>query len=230
MLVLALDSASAFSVAVQSADRLLSFRRGKVARGQADLLVELIDAALGDAGLDYGDLEVIAATRGPGSFTGVRSVVAAARALALATARPVLALSALEVLAAAVGAPPAGAVVAALDARAGQVYAQTFDHRLEPLSEPRMVSPDDAIGGATDRPLRLVGSGAAAIASTLPPGASVEIATATVDARTVARRALDRLAAGERPIAGHDLRPLYLRPPDARPTATWVGGGEAVGA
>jgi tRNA threonylcarbamoyladenosine biosynthesis protein TsaB len=192
-------------------------------------LVELIDAVLGDAGLDYGDLEVIAATRGPGSFTGVRSGVAAARALALATARPVLALSTLEVLAAAVGAPPAGAVVAALDARRGQVYAQTFGPRLEALSEPRALAPEDAIVGSTDRPLRLVGSGAGAIHATLSPGAPVEIATIEVDARTVARRALDRLGGGEHPIAGHALRPLYLRPPDARPASPWFGQAQVVG-
>ena len=98
--------------------------------------VELIDTVLREAGLDYGAVDVIAVNHGPGSFTGIRAGVAAARGLALAARRPVVAVNSLEVLAAALGPQSAGTIVAALDARRGQVYLQIFDHELVALSEP----------------------------------------------------------------------------------------------
>ncbi len=72
---------------------------------------------------------MIAVNHGPGSFTGLRSAVAAARGLALAAGLPVLAVGSLEALAAAVPSYASGTLVAAMDARRGQVYAQAFDHR-----------------------------------------------------------------------------------------------------
>jgi tRNA threonylcarbamoyl adenosine modification protein YeaZ len=132
VILLALESAmSAGSVAVcDGAGQVLAQRRSPPEAGQADRLIELIDAALDTAGVDYPDLDVIAVNHGPGSFTGVRAGVAAARGLALALGRPVIAVNTLEALAAAAGVQPAGTVVAAVDARRGQVYVQTFDHRL----------------------------------------------------------------------------------------------------
>lgn len=233
MILLALESAtSVCSVAVcDGAGQTLAYRSGARGVAQADRLVELIDAALGAAGLDYRELDLIAVNHGPGSFTGVRAGVAAARALALALARPVLAVNGLEVLAAAVGAQPAGAIVAALDARRGQVYVQTFDHRLVALSAPSVSAPEDVRLDPVEPPLCLVGSGAALISAALPDAPSFASASAEADALGVARRALARLAAGERPLAGPAVQPLYLRPPDARlPTPRQVHAGAAVGA
>jgi tRNA threonylcarbamoyladenosine biosynthesis protein TsaB len=231
VILLALESAaSVCSVAVcDAAGQVLSHRRGERTPDQADRLIELVDEALRDASLDYGALDVIAVNRGPGSFTGVRTGVAAARGLALALGRPVLAVNTLEVLAAAVGPQPAGTIVAALDARRGQVYLQSFDHRLAPLAAPRAVAPAEIRLEHAAPPLQLVGSGAALIRGALPqPWPIVE---ADADALGVARVALARFAAGERARAGHDVQPLYLRPPDARlPAPRRRRAGVAVGA
>jgi tRNA threonylcarbamoyladenosine biosynthesis protein TsaB len=178
---------------------------------------------LRSTGLDYDAVDVIAVNHGPGSFTGVRAGVAAARGLALAAARPVVAVSALEALTAALGPQPSGTVAAALDARRGEVYLQTFDHRLAPLSEPHAVAPEDITLAGVAPPLHLVGSGAALVRAVLPRDLPVTQASVEPDALHVARRALSRLAAGERPLPGRAVQPLYLRAPDARlPTAPGV--------
>lgn len=232
MVLLALESASsACSVAVCDDAGAVLGHRSDGGVGQADRLVALIDAALDAAGVRYQQIDVIAVNHGPGSFTGVRSGVAAARALALALARPVIALNTLEVLAATLGAQPAGTIVAALDARRNQIYVQTFDHRLVALDHPRAAVPQEVRLGAAAPPLHLVGSGAALLAENLPDAPLLPAPTIEVDAVGVARRALARLAAGERPVAGQAVRPLYLRAPDARlPKASQSHASPATGA
>jgi tRNA threonylcarbamoyladenosine biosynthesis protein TsaB len=232
VILLALESAtSVCSVALcDAAGQALSHRRGERAPDQADRLIELVDDALRDAAIDYDALGVIAVNHGPGSFTGVRTGVAAARGLALALGRPVLAVNTLEVLATALGRQPAGTVVAALDARRGQVYVQSFDHRLAPLGAPSVSAPQE-IRLDDGAPLKLVGNGAALIRAALPEASPIVGAEAEADALGVARRALVRLAAGERARPGREVQPLYLRPPDARlPAPRPAPAGAAIGA
>ena len=217
MILLALESAtSACSAAVcDDAGWTLGHRRGDPAPDQADRLIELIDVMLREAGLGYGAIDVIAVNRGPGSFTGIRAGVVAARGLALAAARPVIAVNTLEVLAAQLGPQPVGTIVAALDARRGQIYVQIFAHDLAPLSEPRAAAPADIALAGLARPLHLVGSGAPLLRAALPDQPVLH-EDVEPDALGVARRAIARMAAGERPGPGHAVQPLYLRAPDAR--------------
>jgi tRNA threonylcarbamoyladenosine biosynthesis protein TsaB len=236
VLLLALDSAeAACSVALWDSARaepeaLIGHRRLVSARGQADQLVGLIDDLLGAARLEYRALGAIAVNHGPGGFTGLRSAVAAARGLALAADLPVLAVTSLEALAAAVPEAAAGTLVAALDARRGQVYAQVFDQRGEPRTAPAALLPGEVAADLEPGPLRLVGSGAMLIRAALPAGRPVAIESAELDARWVAKRAARRLAAGETPLPGDRVHPLYLRPPDARPQTPLVAraGAQAV--
>jgi tRNA threonylcarbamoyladenosine biosynthesis protein TsaB len=224
VILLALESAtSVCSVAVcDAAGHTLGHRRGEGAPDQADRLVELVDAVLRGAALDYHAIDVIAVNHGPGSFTGVGAGVAAARGPGVAAARPVIAVNALEALAAALGPQPSGTIVAALDARRGQIYVQTFDHRLRALNAPHARAPEDVRLAGTP-PLHLVGNGAALLRTVLPDDLVVPGEGAELDALHVARRAVSRLAAGEPPVAGRAVQPLYLRAPDARlPTAPGV--------
>lgn len=218
MLLLALDSATSVSSAAlcDDAGGILGYRRGDEGPDQADRLIELIDGVLRDAGLDYGGIDVIAVNCGPGSFTGIRAGVAAARGLALATGRPVVAVNSLEALAAVLGPQSAGTIVAALDARRGQVYLQMFDHELVALGEPRAAVPESVRLAGLQAPIRLAGSGAPLVRAALPDEVAVLQESVPTDALGVARRAIARLAAGERPVPGATVKPLYLRPPDAR--------------
>ncbi|MGH6919536.1 MAG: tRNA (adenosine(37)-N6)-threonylcarbamoyltransferase complex dimerization subunit type 1 TsaB, partial [Geminicoccaceae bacterium] len=173
MILLAIDSAGAScSAAVWDQARpvaqgLLAFRVVEPARGQAERLIELVEAVLADVGLRYDALGALAVNCGPGSFTGVRSAVAAARGLALATDLGVIPVSSLEALAG--GARPhscgdlmagdasPGEVLAALDARRGEVYVQRFGPDLRslpgPLGAPRAMPPREAAALAVVEPM-----------------------------------------------------------------------------
>ena len=218
MLLLALDSAeAACSVALWDSARpepaaLLGHRRLAGARSQADRLIELIDDLMSAARLDYHALDMIAVDHGPGSFTGVRSAVAAARGLALAAALPVLAVTSLETLAAAVPEARPGALVAALDARRGEVYVQIFDRAGQPRSAPAAVAPERLVRSLEPGPLRLVGSGAPPIRAALPADRPVSVEEAALDARWVARRAAQRLAGGAVPEPGSSATPALSAP------------------
>jgi tRNA threonylcarbamoyladenosine biosynthesis protein TsaB len=249
VILLAIDSAGeSCSAALWDQARpvpqgLLAFRMVEPARGQAERLIELVEAVLADAGLRYDALGAIAVNHGPGSFTGLRSAVAAARGLALAADLGVIPVSSLEALAG--GLRPhfssdrmAGEVLAALDARRGEVYAQRFGPDLRPLpgalGEPRAMPPREAAAWAVAEPMagpvRLVGSGARLIHAELPAGLAAVVEAVQVDARLVALCAARRLAAGERPVSGFSVRPLYLRAPDARPPAPLLVRCRAVAA
>ncbi len=222
MLLLAIESAGpAASVALLDrrsapAGELAAFRTLPPGREQADRLIELVDGVLGDAGIHPLQLEFIAVGTGPGTFTGVRTAVAAARGLALATGRGVMAVSSLEALACAALQFRPATIVAALDARRGEVYAQAFADDLRPLGEPTALPPE-AAARSTRGPMVLVGSGARLVQAALPGDAESEILPVELDARAVALCAARKLRAGMRPAPGFTVRPLYLRAPDARP-------------
>ena len=175
----------------------------------------MIDDAMGAAGLGFADLDRIAVTVGPGSFTGLRIGIAAARGLALVTGAEAVGIGTLAVHAeearAELGACPILAVIAA---GRGEVYGQSFAADGSPASDPTVGPPETfvrLIGANT----LIAGSGADALAGVLGREA---------EARTVHRRAapdpaaLLRLARAAPPPTAPP-RPLYLRPPDAKPQA-----------
>jgi tRNA threonylcarbamoyladenosine biosynthesis protein TsaB len=227
VILLAIDSAGAGCSAAlwdqaSVPDGLLAWRVAVPPPGQAERLIALIEAVLAEAGLGYAALGALAVNHGPGSFTGVRSGVAAARGLALATGLGVLAVSSLKALAAGLQ-PGRGEVLAALDARRGEVYAQRFGSDLLPLDAPCAITPEQAAALVSrSGRIRLVGSGAPLVQPHLSAGVSSVIETVPADARMVARCAARRLLAGEQPVAGTAVRPLYLRAPDARPAVPLV--------
>jgi tRNA threonylcarbamoyladenosine biosynthesis protein TsaB len=213
-------SVALWDAAAPASRARIAFDRSDRPRGQADRLVEMADAVMGQAGLGYRALHAIAVNHGPGSFTGLRSAVAAARGFALAANVPVLAVSGLEALAGLIEPCGDAPVVAALDARRGEIYAQAFAPGLRPLTEPRALSPTEAAEAIGDRACILVGSGAPLIAAALPDPTRVMMPQLELDAAAVARRAAQRLASDEVPQPGFAVRPLYLREPDARPAAS----------
>lgn len=198
--------------------------------GKADQLITVIEQLLDEQGLDYGDLDVIAVNRGPGSFTGIRSAVALGRGLALATGLPVLGVTSHEVLAAILNEDESERqLVIALDARRGEVFAQAFGLDGRPLGEIEARAPaalaDDLKAGSW----RLSGSGARLVAETLDGGVDVEMIEAgPLRAGAVASAAAMRLSRGEAPIQGFALLPLYVRAPDAVPSAPLISATKAV--
>ncbi len=217
MKVLAFDTTlEACSAALWQAGRVVAAERRQIVRGHAEALMPMVEGVMTAAGLEYGDLDLIAVTRGPGTFTGLRIGLAAARGLALACCRPVLGLTSLEALAAGVPGNDENLLVA-IDARRGEVYGQAFNAALEPICDPFAASPAAAAKVIPEEPTVVVGSGAALLRESLAgkrPGLRFSSGDEQPDAAVIAARAADLAASGE--LGRRPPVPLYLRRPDAR--------------
>ena len=202
MRVLAIDTClSACSVAVVNGDRTAAWASEPMERGHQERLAPLAREVMARSGLAFTDLDRIAVTLGPGSFTGLRVGLAFAKGLGLALERPVIGLGCLEVLAAPFAAAP-GRTLALLPGRGEAVCSQVFEGGTA-LRAPVLgqVADLDALAPVA----RIVG--APDLAGEALPGA-VRAPASTPDAAVAGR-----LAAGRRP---EPLVPLYMRPPDAR--------------
>jgi tRNA threonylcarbamoyladenosine biosynthesis protein TsaB len=215
--VLALDtSGGACSAAL--------FSHGTVTRlveatrtGHSERLMAMVESLLREAALAFADLERIAVTTGPGSFTGVRIGLAAARGFALATSRPAIGLGTLEVTAAAAardaGLQPGSRLRILIDARRGEVYWQDFTVgadwlHLAPVTPPA-ISPLSGLPALASGAAR-AGSGLSLVAA----GAGVTDITGQDAPDAGALAVLGALAALPEPY--QPPRPLYLRSPDAK--------------
>ena len=224
MPVLAFDTAQqACSAAIAYDGKLLSHCHELMERGQAEKLLPMIEAVRDQAGIGFEDLDLIAVTIGPGTFTGVRVGLAAARALALVQDIPVLGVGTLELLAQgalraasnaalqAFAPAPGEGMIAAIDARRGELYVQTFDAAGQAVTKAAAgpASPEFAPPG---QPAGLiVGTGAALLQAVLPDWRLAR-GNQQPDAAVLALAAEAwRHRAGRQPPA-----PLYLRAPDAR--------------
>ena len=218
MRVLAFDtSLSACSAALLEDGAVRAARIEDRARGHGERLLGMIGEVLDDGGASYGDIDLICVTRGPGSFTGLRIGLAAARGLALALDRPILALTTHEALAAGARAASGQAILTLIDARRGQLYVQAFDGSGAPLSAPSALTPEAAAEAAPVLPLLLVGTGAA-LAEPHLRRLGHELVETSAPALPEAGCFGGLAFAPDRAVAkGQAPAPLYLRPPDARP-------------
>lgn len=211
MILLAIDTAlENCSVGLQSGG-VVHLRVDTIGKGHAERLMPMIAAVLDEAGTTAAALSRIVVSVGPGSFTGLRVGISAARGLALVNRIPVVGISTLEshaALAARERAPEsARPILALLPARGDELYGQLFSAALDPLDEPAlgssaqfaaladMVDADLAGAGAPrlERPERVIHDRSAPdIAMLLERGASLD------------------------PVS-HPPKPLYIKPPDAQP-------------
>ena len=218
MRVLAFDTSSQrASAAVLDGDSLLARREADVARhGKA--LEPLLRAVLEAASLAPSDLDLVAVGLGPGSFTGTRIGVAAAKGLAFGCEVPLVGVGSLEVLAAGVG--DAGLCAPLVDAGRGRVYGAVYELgpgapvlRLGPFDLPPADAVSHAREAAGDAPLRIVGNGIARHEA-IKAVAKASDGELTPDAEVLGRLALVRHAAGA--IAPPGLEPVYVRSSDAK--------------
>jgi tRNA threonylcarbamoyl adenosine modification protein YeaZ len=217
MRVLAIDTALEACAAA-----VLDTEYGKVAseslpmlRGHAEALIPLIGRVMQKADMAYSALDRIAVTTGPGSFTGLRVGISAARGIALAAGKPAVGLTTLAAYAAPLLAQDDTiSVAAAIDARHEHVYLQVFGPGGRVLVAPRIASVADAARISAKGPVRIVGTGADMLAAAWPPD---EPAPMLVEDR----RAPDIVWIGRLAVALNEAagapKPLYLRAPDAQP-------------
>lgn len=220
MIVLAVDTAlAACSVAILQRDGAsdrLTERTQPMARGHAEALMPMIDRLLSETDLALTRIDKFATTVGPGTFTGVRVGVAAIRGFALATGRPAVGISTLAALAETarmqelVGQDSFAVVI---DARRGEVYAQSFSPDAHPLSGPLVAPAERVLADLPHSVSAAFGTGADVLA-----GAAHEAGRSLkVLGRDTAPCAASVARLGLAAEPGAPPAPLYLRPPDAKP-------------
>lgn len=218
-LILGIDTAlSGCSCALVGTDGAVIARRFElIARGHAERLVPMVGELLAESGVETGRIRAVAVAAGPGSFTGIRVGLAAARAFALAWGVPCHGVSSLGVLALAallenrevIGSAP---YLAVIDASRGQVYAQLFraaGHAPEALTDAVAVSPDEAARLAAEHGCTAVAGSGAGLVQGAEGAALTVLNPEWTDAVHAARLSL---------LPGFALPPqaFYVRPHDAR--------------
>jgi len=206
-MILALDAClGACSVAVMDGDRVLAVRSEPMWRGHQERLASMVAQTMAEAGCAFEALTRIGVTVGPGSFTGLRVGIAFAKGLALALDIPVVGVGSLAALAQG----RLGLILAAADARRGQVYWQVFDGGAA-LTEPAVSPIEDAAAffhpphEGEGKEILIIGPGAALFEGLFPRATIVAIDAA--DPVSIARLAQ---------VSDDPPAPLYLRAPDAK--------------
>lgn len=195
---------------------ILAQKSQMMERGHAEILMTLLGDLLIEAKIDYADLNRLAVTVGPGSFTGLRVGLATTRALALALDIPLIGLSSLKALElTARQASTSEIVCAAIDARRGQIYYQIFADGLE--TEPKAASLQDLYQDLNDvSSFTLIGNAGDLIRQSQEEG-KAQIMECEADLPQVPDMAIVAKWALHQPKSDKSPAPLYLRAPDAKP-------------
>jgi tRNA threonylcarbamoyladenosine biosynthesis protein TsaB len=218
MLILAIDTAlDACAAAVLDTDagRLIAQESQAMKRGHAEALMPLIARVIKQSRLAFAALDRIAVTTGPGSFTGLRVGLSAARGIALAADKPVVGVTTLTAYAAPVvsrnGEHP---VISAIDARHDHVYLQVVSGNGSSLIWPHIAPIAEALDAIRFGAPWLVGNAAKILADRWPADAPPPFKVETLPAPDISWVAW--LGAAVSPDTA-PARPYYLRAPDAKP-------------
>jgi tRNA threonylcarbamoyladenosine biosynthesis protein TsaB len=218
MLILAIDTAldaCAAAVLDTNAAKIIAQESLPMKRGHAEALMPLIARVMKASGVAFTSLDRVAVTTGPGSFTGLRVGLSAARGIALAAAKPVVGLTTLTAYAAPfVGENSAHPILSAIDARHDHVYFQVVSGDGGSLIKPKVAPIAEALEASHFGAPHLVGNAAKILAdrwpSDAPPPSKVDMQPAP-DITWVAW-----LGAAVNPETA-PAKPYYLRAPDAKP-------------
>ena len=217
MLILALESsAKAASAAVARDGALLDLEFCNDGLTHSVTLLPMAQTALERCGLLPSDVDAVAVSRGPGSFTGIRIGVSAAKGLCWGADKPAVGVSTLEAMAwNAVDANADGVVCCAMDARRSQVYNALFrveDGRPRRLTEDRAIGLDELADEliSTGKPIFVLGDGALLCYNHLLER-SLPVMLAPEETRLQNAWGVCRAAEGCTPLSAAELLPRYLR-------------------
>lgn len=215
MKILAADTAlGACSVAVLDGERILAHRFEAMERGHAEALAPMVEDAMRQSGIAFADVERLAVTTGPGTFTGQRVGLAFMRGLRVALKKPLVGVTTLEAMCvAALDEAKTDYAAAIHDARRGEAYLAIVS-KTKVLLPPILVTLDSAAAKISETIPReasvaLAGTAAQTVAEVLG-GPGIETSILQPDALWVARLAAAAPEPTETPY------PLYLRAPDAK--------------
>ncbi len=217
MLILALESsAKAASAAVARDGALLDLEFRSDGLTHSVTLLPMAEAAMERAGVALRDIDAVAVSRGPGSFTGIRIGVSTAKGLCWGADKPAIGVSTLEAMAWNAEAAPGGCVVCCtMDARRNQVYNALFQFE---NGVPLRLTEDRAIGlealyselAATEKTVFVLGDGAQLCYDYLSER-SIPALLAPEAVRLQNAWGVCRAAAGQEPRSAAELLPRYLR-------------------
>jgi tRNA threonylcarbamoyladenosine biosynthesis protein TsaB len=217
MLILAIDTAlDACAAGVLDADagRMIAQESQAMKRGHAEALMPLIARVIQQSGIAFASLDRIAATTGPGSFTGLRVGLSAARGIGLAANKPVVGVTTLTAYAAPVVSQNAEQpVISAIDARHGQVYFQVVSGNGGSLVWPRVAPIEEALDALRFGAPHLVGNAAKMLGDRWPADAPPPFRVDALPAPDITW--VGWLGAAVNPDTA-PARPYYLRAPDAK--------------
>lgn len=208
--ILAIDcSTGPASIALLQNGEVLAEQVDADGHKQSARLVPAVQALVEQYPGGFNAIDLFAVTTGPGGFTGIRIALAAARAFALATGKPIIGISSLETLAyeALINAAENETALAVINAHRSQYYIQLLIHKadgMHPASEAQIIDAsalNDVI--QTHQPAHIIGTVAG-----------------LGECRPAPQAKYTALLAASLPESAHDSRParaLYIRPPDAKP-------------
>ena len=233
-LLLALEaSGDAISVALTKHDGPLTFKQHNARFGHAEYLVDMVQAVMHEAGASFSDLTYIAAGCGPGSFTGMRVCLSAAKGYLLATSATALGVNGLAALALAtilegkIDQKEQGPLICFADTRRKSLFAQEFDQQAKILSPVRDV-PLDQISVYIEKTnlrfgeqnLTLAGH-VSGLADLLHTNKNIIRQQRPADAQMIAQYSLQSLSSPQQyPCFG--LEPLYVVAPKLGPEKSRV--------
>ena len=219
MKILAIETATgSCSVAVRDKGITVAQDFEPMERGQSEALIPMVLRVVAKANVTLDGFDLIAATRGPGAFTGLRIGLPAARGLALASGIRCCGITTTQTIAEGARQTEGSdrSYIVAVDSKRSDIYIQTFDPQGRDLSEAQAVAVEavrDHIEMlAIPGPVSVVGDAAERVLSMLPDTYLRSSASDLPDAQYVAAVA-DRLVASGQELP--EPSPLYLRPPDA---------------
>jgi len=226
MLVLAIDTALDYCAAAVldvTFETVVAQETIEMKRGHAEALMPLIARVMKTARCSYLNLDRIAVTTGPGSFTGLRVGISAARGIGVAANKPVIGLTTLSAYAAPLVAENRDdPIIAAIDARHDHVYFQVVAGDGTTLMKPAVAPIEDTFAAADYGALRMVGNAAQILADRWPRHAQAPVEVAPKPGPDIAWVAW----MGAATEAGSaTAKPFYLRPPDAKPKPGFLQPG-----
>jgi tRNA threonylcarbamoyladenosine biosynthesis protein TsaB len=198
-------------------DRVLTMHHAAMLHGQVEALLPMIDVVMREAGVAVPAIDLIAVTTGPGSFTGIRVGLAAARGAALAAGVPVAGVTSFDATAAiALAGAPRCCLLAALETRRADLYVQFFNRDGRPVGAPAALLPEGlpaaAAAAVGARPLAITGDAARRAADALALRSATVVLEGELPPLAVGA-AMAALARWRRGESGGQPAPLYLRPP-----------------
>ena len=225
MLILSIDTAldaCAAAVLDTSAGHAIALESLPMKRGHAEALMPLIARVMKASGVPFAALDRVAATTGPGSFTGLRVGLSAARGIALAAGKPVVGVTTLTAFAAPIVSEDSEhPVISAVDARHDHVYFQVLGGDGHSLIKPKVAPIAEALEAARFGTPHLVGNAADMLARRWPEYAPPPFKVDQQAAPDIAWVAW--LGAAVNPESS-PARPYYLRAPDAKPPKDPLSG------